>query len=637
MKELQNIEGNIISLAGKTTFCEAVLAIERSCVYSGEILFDFGTGHDAGGKSLRDLGGLVGFLPQDSGWMALDLTPRSLLTACVTLHAAQKRKMLWRREAGVVALDGPPHRRRESSCAGAPPSSPPIDDGSFAGDDATPEVASILSDLGLSLSSGVLDRPIRSLSGGERTRVAIGFALLARPRLLVLDEPTSGLDDVTGDEVLLLLRSLSRRQHKLCIVLTIHRPEEDILHLFDGIFHLQNDNAGAHLLSGAECASRMAEHRRNSQASSICSRSLLGNKNEEQEDKGGEEDEDHTNRRAEPAPKVKLDEISSPSRSSIDDPSPQTAAQSRSESDLRLIVGLRSTVGRVFGSNCPASTITTTQVKRSASDDEFAGQHARGCPAAPPKVVITKNTTTAPIEVEPSTENIRADMKKSTCGAPLPPQTSFFLSRSEVISNTVISNTTTLFFSPFLSFRTLGVEMYVVWGLWCKSYIASGALCSNLVSGLLLIVVMALLVVQAEWQVADMHVMIFAVRMAAGSAAGGTSACADLSSIRICVCCCEKDRQESSAGSRHDVSKFIHGMILIKKVLSSKGISVAFFDRLRGLGLPAVAVPRVRYRSSTPVSPLRLHAPKPRRAPLLRAVGYCLGIAEFHERRETRI
>ena len=71
----------------------------------------------------------------------------------------------------------------------------------------------------------LLERRPHQLSGGERQRVAIGRALLSRPRLLLLDEPLASIDRVRRQEVLPYLEWL-RDRFRIPIVYVSHQFEE---------------------------------------------------------------------------------------------------------------------------------------------------------------------------------------------------------------------------------------------------------------------------------------------------------------------------------------------------------------------------------------------------------------------------
>ncbi len=85
-------------------------------------------------------------------------------------------------------------------------------------------------------------RPWRVLSQGERQRVLIGRALMARPRLLILDEPCAGLDPAAREHFLQFLQRLGGREAAPTLVLVTHHVEE-IVPVFSHVLLLKNGRA----------------------------------------------------------------------------------------------------------------------------------------------------------------------------------------------------------------------------------------------------------------------------------------------------------------------------------------------------------------------------------------------------------
>lgn len=70
---------------------------------------------------------------------------------------------------------------------------------------------------------GLGDRRTGELSGGQSQRVALGRALVARPKVLFADEPTGALDSLTGEKVMELMVSVAREE-RTTVVLVTHDP-----------------------------------------------------------------------------------------------------------------------------------------------------------------------------------------------------------------------------------------------------------------------------------------------------------------------------------------------------------------------------------------------------------------------------
>jgi molybdate transport system ATP-binding protein len=152
---------------------------------------------------------IAGLLRPDRGKIALDGEALFDSAASVDLPA-------WRRRIGYVFQEGRlfPHLSvRHNLDYGRWMSGQPVDAAAFAH-------AIELLDIG-----HLLDRRPGKLSGGERKRVAVGRALLMRPRLLLLDEPLASLDDARKLDILPYLIRL-RDEARVPMIYVSHNAAE---------------------------------------------------------------------------------------------------------------------------------------------------------------------------------------------------------------------------------------------------------------------------------------------------------------------------------------------------------------------------------------------------------------------------
>lgn len=83
------------------------------------------------------------------------------------------------------------------------------------------------------------ERRWRVLSQGERQRVLIGRALMAKPRVLILDEPCAGLDPAARERFLQFIQRLGRHKNSPTLIFVTHHVEE-IMPVFSHVLLLKN-------------------------------------------------------------------------------------------------------------------------------------------------------------------------------------------------------------------------------------------------------------------------------------------------------------------------------------------------------------------------------------------------------------
>jgi len=114
--------------------------------------------------------------------------------------------------------------------------------------EVTEKVDNVLKNLGLyEIRDMKVGTPLnKKISGGQRKRLNISLELIREPSIMFLDEPTSGLSSRDSENILDLLKDLTRKGKLLFIV--IHQPSSDIFKMFDKLIIL--DTGGYLIYNG---------------------------------------------------------------------------------------------------------------------------------------------------------------------------------------------------------------------------------------------------------------------------------------------------------------------------------------------------------------------------------------------------
>ena len=153
---------------------------------------------------------IAGLLKPDRGRIALD-------DEVLFDDAARIDLAVWRRRIGYVFQEGRlfPHLSVRHN----------LDYGRWMGGHAGRRDGVLRTRSSCSISATLLDRRPGKLSGGERQRVAVGRALLMRPRLLLLDEPLASLDAARKADIMPYLERL-RDEAKVPMIYVSHDAAE---------------------------------------------------------------------------------------------------------------------------------------------------------------------------------------------------------------------------------------------------------------------------------------------------------------------------------------------------------------------------------------------------------------------------
>ena len=123
-------------------------------------------------------------------------------------------------------------------------------------DETEEEADKIIHEMGLVVCKDTFigNQFLSGLSGGQKRRLSIGLALLAKPLCMFFDEPTSGLDAASAYSIIKSITGMAKRRN-IIAVCTIHQPSSELYNTFDQVMVM---SAGKVAFQGA--ANAAADH-----------------------------------------------------------------------------------------------------------------------------------------------------------------------------------------------------------------------------------------------------------------------------------------------------------------------------------------------------------------------------------------
>lgn len=112
--------------------------------------------------------------------------------------------------------------------------------------------------------SSLLDKKMRTLSGGTTQKVSATLAFLFRPKVLILDEPTAGLDPVAAE---ILKAKIKEAKLRGCLILITSHLLSELEDMVSEVIYMQEGQAILHekvsrlkMITGQDTVTRAIVH-----------------------------------------------------------------------------------------------------------------------------------------------------------------------------------------------------------------------------------------------------------------------------------------------------------------------------------------------------------------------------------------